>query len=84
MVKKIDAILETIRRDSEKISESEFRKVQEIHLTHLDRIGVEILNSFREDLWVSQGKRRERKELVWHSFLFLTGVSVIDYVILML
>ena len=69
---------------SPKISESEFRMVQEIHLTHLNRIGVEILTSFREDLWVLQGKRRERKELAWHSFLFLAGVSVVDYIILML
>jgi len=69
---------------SPKISEAEFREVQAIHFKHLDRLGVEIITSFREDLWVLQGKRRERKELVRNSFLFLAGVSAIDYVILML
>ena len=69
---------------SPKISEAEFREVQEIHLTHLDRIGSEILKSFREDLWVAQGKRRERKDLARDCFLFLSVVSAIDYVILLL
>jgi hypothetical protein len=67
-----------------KISEAEFREVQEIHFTHLDRIGTEILKSFREDLWVSQGKRRERKDLARDCLLFLTAVSAIDFVILSL
>ena len=67
-----------------KISEAEFREVQEIHFKHMDRFGSEILSSFREDLWVLQGKRRERKDLIRNSFLFLAGVSAVDYVILML
>ena len=69
---------------SPKISESEFREVQEIHFAHLNRIGTEIVTSFREDLWVSQGKRRERRLLIRDSILFLTAVSSIDFVILML
>jgi hypothetical protein len=69
---------------SPKISEAEFREVQGIHFTHLDRIGTEILKSFREDLWVAQGKRRERKDLARDCFLFLTVVSAIDFVILSL
>ena len=69
---------------SPKISESEFREVQDIHFTHLNRIGSEILTSFREDLWVLQGKGRERKELVRNSILFLSVVSIVDYIIIML
>jgi Ca2+-binding EF-hand superfamily protein len=69
---------------SPKISEAEFREVQGIHFKHLTRLGSEIAESFREDLWVLQGKRRERKDLIRNSFLFLAGVSAIDYVIIML
>mmetsp|Transcript_27922 Transcript_27922/g.61505 ORF Transcript_27922/g.61505 Transcript_27922/m.61505 type:complete len:552 (+) Transcript_27922:235-1890(+) len=69
---------------SPKISEAEFREVQEIHFKHLDRLGTEIVTSFREDLWVLQGKGRERKELIKNSFLFLGTVSAIDAVIIML
>jgi hypothetical protein len=69
---------------SPKISEAEFREVQKVHFTHLDRIGSEILKSFREDLWVDQGKGRERKELARDCLLFLAVVSAIDYVILLL
>lgn len=69
---------------SPKISEAEFREVQEIHFKHLDRLGGEILKSFREDLWVLQGTGRERKELIRNSVLFLAGVSAIDFVILSL
>eukprot|EP00536_Pseudo-nitzschia_multiseries_P002281 jgi/Psemu1/317853/estExt_fgenesh1_pm.C_300021 len=69
---------------SPKISEAEFREVQSIHFTHLDKLGTELITSFREDLWVLQGKGRERKELLRNSFLFLAGVSAVDAVILML
>jgi hypothetical protein len=67
-----------------KISEAEFREVQSIHFQHLDQIGTEIIKSFREDLWVSQGKGRERKELIRDSFLFLAVVSALDFIILSL
>ncbi len=69
---------------SPKISESEFREVQSLHFKHMDKFGSEILSSFREDLWVLQGKRRERKDLIRNSFLFLAGVSLVDYAILCL
>jgi hypothetical protein len=65
-----------------KISLPEFREVQLEHFTHLDRIGTEILKSFREDLWVLQGKGRERRELMRDSFLFLTAVTIADFLIL--
>ena len=69
---------------SPKISEAEFREVQCLHFRHADKFGSEILGSFREDLWVLQGKRRERKDLYKNSFLFLAGVSAVDYGILCL
>lgn len=68
---------------SPKISLAEFREVQKEHFTHLDRIGKEILKSFREDLWVQQGKGRERAELIRDCLAFLTVVSIADYFILM-
>jgi hypothetical protein len=68
---------------SPKISLSEFREVQQEHFTHLDRIGKEFLKSFREDLWVQQGKGRERAELLRDCLAFLTVVSIADYLILM-
>jgi hypothetical protein len=67
---------------SPKISLAEFREVQQEHFKHLDRIGKEILKSFREDLWVQQGKRRQRSELIRDCLVFLSVVSVADYLIL--
>ena len=67
---------------SPKISLAEFREVQHEHFTHLDRVGTEILKSFREDLWIQQGKRRQRSELIRDSLAFLVVVSVADYLIL--
>lgn len=67
-----------------KISLPEFREVQEIHFTHLDRVGAEYLKSFREDLWVSQGKGRQNRELMRDCGIFLGVVSVIDYIIIAL
>ena len=64
-----------------KISLPEFREVQSIHFTHLDRIGWEIVKSFREDLWVQQGKGRQNAELKRDCALFLAVVSLIDYAI---
>jgi hypothetical protein len=65
-----------------KISLPEFREVQQEHFTHLDRIGTEIVSSFREDLWVLQGRGRERQELMRDSTIYLAAVSVADYLIL--
>jgi hypothetical protein len=68
---------------SPKISLPEFREVQQEHFTHLERIGGEILSSFREDLWVFQGKGRQNRELMRDCLAFLTAVSVLDYLILL-
>jgi hypothetical protein len=67
-----------------KISYPEFRKEQARHFPHLDKIGEEIAMSFKEDLWVLQGKRRQNKELRRDSLLFLLGVSLVDFGIGML
>ena len=67
---------------SPKISLPEFREVQQEHFTHLDRVGKEILKSFREDLWIQQGKRRQQSELIRDCLAFLAVVSVADYLIL--
>ena len=67
---------------SPKISLPEFREVQQEHFTHLDRVGKEIMKSFREDLWIQQGKRRQRSELIRDCLAFLAVVSVADYLIL--
>lgn len=68
---------------SPKISLAEFREVQAVHFTHLDRLGKEIMSSFREDLWVQQGKGRQNRELMRDCLAFLTAVSIADYLILM-
>jgi hypothetical protein len=65
-----------------KISLDEFREVQKVHFTHLDRVGAEIIKSFREDLWVLQGKKRTNKELMRDCAMFLTAVCIIDYIII--
>jgi len=64
-----------------KISYAEFRKEQESHFPHLDHIGEEVAMSFKEDLWVSQGKGRQNRELRNQCFFFLLGVGLIDVVI---
>jgi hypothetical protein len=65
-----------------KISLDEFREVQKVHFTHLDRVGAEIIKSFREDLWVLQGKKRTNKELMRDCAMFLTAVCIVDYIII--
>jgi hypothetical protein len=67
-----------------KISLSEFRLVQKEHFAHLDRVGQETLSSFRENLLVDQGKGRQRRELQRDCVLFLTVVSVVDFIIISL
>ncbi|KAL7473913.1 hypothetical protein ACHAXS_014344 [Conticribra weissflogii] len=61
-----------------KISFKEFQEVQKKHFPHLDRVGEEIVMSFKEDIWVVQGKRRQSNELRRDCFLFLLGVSLVD------
>lgn len=69
---------------SPKISLPEFREVQQVHFTHFDRIGAEILSSFREDLWVLQGKGRQDQTLMRECMLFLGVVSAVDFMIVMM
>jgi len=64
-----------------KISYAEFREEQAQHFPHLDKIGEEIATSFKEDLWVLQGKQRQNKELRRDCFYFLLGVSCVDIAI---
>jgi hypothetical protein len=67
-----------------KISFSEFLEVQQLHFTHLDRVGAEYLKSFREDLWVAQGKGRQNRELKRDCGIFLSVVCLIDYIVIAL
>jgi len=67
-----------------KISLPQFREVQSIHFPQLDRVASELLESFRDDLLVYQGKGRQRKELLFDCTLFFTGLCVLDFVILSL
>ena len=67
-----------------KISLAEFQEVQREHFTHLDRVGQELVKSFRENLLVDQGKGRQKRELKRDCLIFLTAVSVIDFIILSL
>ena len=61
-----------------KISYAEFREVQKKTFPHLDRIGEEIVTSFKEDLWLLQGTKRQNKELKKDGLLFLLGISIVD------
>jgi hypothetical protein len=67
-----------------KISLAEFQEVQQEHFTHLDRVGQELIKSFRENLLVDQGKGRQSSELKRDCMLFLTAVSIVDFIILSL
>lgn len=67
-----------------KISYAEFREEQAHHFPHLDKIGEEVAFSFKEDIWVLQGNGRQNKELKRDCALFLLGVSLIDFAIIML
>ncbi|GAX19403.1 hypothetical protein FisN_4Lh384 [Fistulifera solaris] len=64
-----------------KISLEEFREVQRIHFTHLDRVAQEFLKSYREDILIKQGKGRRRSEFYRESALFLTVVAIADFII---
>jgi hypothetical protein len=66
---------------SPKISLAEFREVQREHFSHLERVGTEIVKSFREDLWIAQGKGRQNRELVMGCTAYLTLVCLLDLVI---
>ena len=61
-----------------KIRYEEFREVQKKHFPQLDAMGEEVVMSFKEDLWVLQGKGRQNAELRRDCMLFLGVVSLID------
>ena len=61
-----------------KISLEEFREVQAMHFTHLDRVGEEIVKSFHEGLWIDQGRLRERMSVLRQSAAFMLVVCAID------
>lgn len=61
-----------------KIALPEFREVQQEHFPHLDRIGEEMIKSFRDDLLVEQGKGRQSTELQWNTLYFMGVVCVAD------
>lgn len=61
-----------------KISLSEFREVQQEHFSHLDRIGEEIISSFRDYILVEQGRGRQRTDLQRNTMYFLALVCIID------
>lgn len=67
-----------------KISLEEFKEVQKEHFTHLDRVGQELIKSFRENLLVDQGKGRQNAELKRDCLAFLAVVSVVDWIIVSL
>lgn len=67
-----------------KISLEEFKEVQKEHFSHLDRVGQDLVKSFRENLLVDQGKGRQNSELKRDCLAFLAVVSVIDFIILSL
>lgn len=64
-----------------KISYAEFREVQIEHYPHLDKVSNEVCQSFKEELWVHQGKGRQNDELKREITLFLLVVSLIDVAI---
>jgi len=66
-----------------KISYEEFRAVQKEHFSHLDRVGEELCKSFKEEMWVHQGKGRQYQELKKESLAFLGVVTLIDLAIIL-
>jgi len=66
-----------------KISIEEFREVQRVHFTHLDRVGAEFMKSFREDLWVIQGTGRQNRELLRDCGIFMAVVCAVDLAIIL-
>lgn len=67
-----------------KLSLEEFRQVQSIHFPQIDRVVSEYLQSYRDELLVRQGRRRQRQELLREGSLFFVVVCLADYIILSL
>jgi hypothetical protein len=65
-----------------KISFLEFQSMQKIHLAHLDRIGGELCTSLKEEVWIHQGKKRQGVEFRKEAMIFLSLVTVIDFMIM--
>jgi hypothetical protein len=64
-----------------KISYKEFRDQQKNHFSHLDRVAEELSVGLKEELWISQGKGRQRATLKKESAAFLSVVAAIDLAI---
>lgn len=67
-----------------KLSHAEFRTEQARHFPHLDHVGEELAMSFKEDLWVRQGKVGQNRTLRRDCALFLLSVTAVDVAIMML
>eukprot|EP00816_Leptocylindrus_hargravesii_P005985 CAMPEP_0196813920 /NCGR_PEP_ID=MMETSP1362-20130617/40151_1 /TAXON_ID=163516 /ORGANISM="Leptocylindrus danicus, Strain CCMP1856" /LENGTH=459 /DNA_ID=CAMNT_0042190357 /DNA_START=33 /DNA_END=1412 /DNA_ORIENTATION=- len=63
---------------SPKISFAEFSMMTEEIFQQVDRVGEEIVSSFREDLLVDQGKGRQNKELLRECMIGLGIVCLFD------
>lgn len=61
-----------------KISHAEFQLEQRVHFPHLDRVGEEIVASFKEDLHVQQGQGRQNKDLRREIAGFVVVVTLLD------
>lgn len=64
-----------------KISYDEFRDQQKDHFSHLDRVAEELSVGLKEELYISQGKGRQRSTLKKESAAFLSAVAAIDLAI---
>jgi hypothetical protein len=64
-----------------KISYDEFRDQQKDHFNHLDRVAEELSVGLKQELWISQGKGRQRTTLKKESAAFLSVVAAIDFAI---
>lgn len=64
-----------------KISYEEFRDQQKDHFSHLDRVAEELSVGLKEELYISQGKGRQRSTLKKESAAFLSAVAAIDLAI---
>lgn len=66
-----------------KVSYQEFIESQRKYLPHLDQIGEEFCTSFKEDLWLKQGKERQNTKLRKDAVIFLIVIVFCDIFISM-
>jgi len=57
-------------------------EVQKEHFAHLDKVGDELCTSFKEELWILQGKGRQNAEVRKEGFAFVAVVGLIDFAII--